>query len=118
MLRQMLRVMCEGLAARMVLTVHDDGRWELSKGSLYDVTHLPCRSARYTPAPGADGSPATARRSDFPVSPGAEMPAVAGCNKQVRAKPYKRGSPEYTNLELYMKHRASGLPVESPSVRN
>ena len=33
-----------------VLTVHKDGRWELDKGTLYDVTHLPCRSARYTPA--------------------------------------------------------------------
>ena len=50
--------------------------------------------------------------------PGSLHRRFAGCNKQVRAKPYKRGSPEYTNLELYMKHRASGLPVESPSVRN
>ena len=33
-----------------VLTVHNDGHWELSKGTLYDVTHLPCRSARYMPA--------------------------------------------------------------------
>ena len=30
------------------LTVHDDGRWEVAEGSLYDVTHLPCRSALYT----------------------------------------------------------------------
>jgi sulfur-oxidizing protein SoxA len=42
----------------------------------------------------------------------------AGCNKNIRAKPYKRGSPEYTNLELYLMHRANGLRVESPSVRN
>lgn len=42
----------------------------------------------------------------------------AGCNKQVRAKPYKRGSPEYTNLELFLRHRANGLPVETPAVRN
>ena len=42
----------------------------------------------------------------------------AGCNKNIRAKPYKRGSPEYTNLELYLRHRAKGLPVETPSVRN
>lgn len=42
----------------------------------------------------------------------------AGCNKNIRAKPYKRGSPEYTNLELYLMHRANGLPIESPSVRN
>lgn len=86
-----------------VLTVHQDGRWELSKGTLYDVTHLPCRSALYTPA--AEGStclPSKARPSDFPVRPGAEsecipplwlcgcqqfplvlaVPRVEGCAKQ------------------------------------
>jgi hypothetical protein len=34
--------------ATTVLTVFEDGAWELQKGILYDVTHLPCRSARYT----------------------------------------------------------------------
>jgi len=67
-----------------VLTVFDDGRWELQKGSLYDVTHLPCRSARYTP--GADGpgscTPPNADTKMFPVKPGAEMPAINGCAKQ------------------------------------
>ncbi|MAF49987.1 MAG: sulfur oxidation c-type cytochrome SoxA [Rhodospirillales bacterium] len=41
-----------------------------------------------------------------------------GCNKNIRAKPYKRGSEEYTNLELYMMWRSSGLKWETPSVRN
>ena len=42
-----------------VLTVYPpdangDSRWELADGAtLYDVTHLGCRSARYTPANGA-----------------------------------------------------------------
>ena len=40
-----------------------------------------------------------------------------GCNKQVRATPYKRGSDEYTNLELFLMDRAKGLPSEAPSVR-
>jgi len=40
-----------------------------------------------------------------------------GCNKNIRAQPYKQGSPEYTSLELYVMRRAAGLPVESPSVR-
>lgn len=40
-----------------------------------------------------------------------------GCNKQVRATPYKQGSDEYTNLELFLMWRARGLPVETPSVR-
>lgn len=64
-----------------VLSVGEDGRWELDDGKLYDVTHLPCRSARYHPS-APNGGPLTARASDFPVQPGAEMPAVDGCSKQ------------------------------------
>jgi len=67
-----------------VLTVFSDGRWQLDKGTLYDVTHLPCRSARYTPADSANPActPDQANKKDFPVTPGAAMPAVSGCNKQ------------------------------------
>lgn len=64
------------------LTVDAKGNWKLDEGSLYDVTHLPCRSARYTPIAGEEGSPLTANPSNFPVAPGAEMPSVNGCNKQ------------------------------------
>ena len=72
-----------------VLTVHamaSDGtqNWELdNNASIYDVTHLRCRSGRYTPAT-SDGScsPAKAQKSDFPVRPGAAMPPVEGCSKQ------------------------------------
>ena len=51
--------------------------------TLYDVTHLACRSARYKPA-AADKpcSPANVRTTGFPVTPGAAMPAVNGCRKQ------------------------------------
>ena len=72
-----------------VLTIQpkgDDGRqrWELSDGAkLYDVTHLPCRSARYAPASAENTcTPAKAVASSFPVTPGAAMPAVEGCKKQ------------------------------------
>ncbi len=41
-----------------------------------------------------------------------------GCNKQVRATPYKNGSDEYVNLELYVAWRGRGLPIETPAVRN
>jgi len=41
-----------------------------------------------------------------------------GCNKQVRATPYKAGSDEYVNLELFLADRGRGLPVETPAVRN
>ena len=63
-----------------VLTVKEDNTWELSDGRLYDVTHLPCRSARYRPKGG--GSPATAKPANFPVRPGASMPSVEGTEKQ------------------------------------
>ena len=54
--------------------------WALADGATLDqVTHLACRSARYT---GAACSPAQARSFDFPVSPGATMPAVGECSKQ------------------------------------
>jgi len=69
-----------GRSTTTVLTVGDNGSWKLDEGTLFDVTHLPCRSARYRPTNG--GSPATANRADFPVKPGAEMPAVSGCDKQ------------------------------------
>jgi hypothetical protein len=72
-----------------VLTVRPAGsdghqRWELADGAtLYDVTHLRCRSALYTPAKaGGSCSPTAARESDFPVAPGAAMPPVTGCAKQ------------------------------------
>jgi hypothetical protein len=73
-----------------VLTVHPadengNSRWELEHGaSVYDVTHLGCRSALYTPASEGAGncSPQQAPRNAFRVSPGDPMPPVPGCNKQ------------------------------------
>ncbi len=50
--------------------------------------------------------------------PGSVQRRFKGCNKQVRAKPYKLGSDEYVNLELYVKWRGNGLPIETPAVRN
>lgn len=84
-----------------VLSVHEkesDGsqRWELADGTLDDVTHLPCRSARYTQGnsdkllvvsesegEGGDScSPADAPLSAFKVPPGSPMPSITGCIKQ------------------------------------
>ncbi|CAJ1350654.1 unnamed protein product [Effrenium voratum] len=65
------------------LTVSENGTWQLGDGAkLYDVTHLPCRSARYTPASGATCKPTQDLELQFPVVPGAVMPPQAGCNKQ------------------------------------
>ena len=78
-----------GREVEAVLTVQpmaSDGsqHWELdNNASIYDVTHLRCRSGRYTPASSDDScSPAEAKKSTFPVRPGAAMPVVDGCNKQ------------------------------------
>jgi len=70
-----------GRSVTTVLTIFPDERWELEQGKLYDVTHLPCRAARYIPVTPA-GTPANANLKDFPVTPGAEMPAVEGTKKQ------------------------------------
>ena len=76
----------EALSALIVHAPDENGnsRWELERGAtLHDVTHLGCRSARYTPANGAAGcSPQKAPRDAFRVAPGAAMPPVEGCDKQ------------------------------------
>ncbi len=60
----------------------------------------------------------------FPVfrlkwqKPGSIHRRFKGCNKQVRAKPYKIGSEVYDNLEYYLAWRGNGLLVETPGVRN
>jgi sulfur-oxidizing protein SoxA len=50
--------------------------------------------------------------------PGSIHRRFRGCNKNIRATPYKYGSDEYMNLELYVAWRGRGLPVETPAVRN
>jgi hypothetical protein len=72
-----------------VLTIYPkdkDGNqlWELADGAtLNDVTHLECRSARYTPTTAKDlCSPANVRTNGFPVNPEEAMPVVNGCRKQ------------------------------------
>lgn len=71
-----------------ILTVHEKDAngiqaWELADNAkLHDVTHMPCRSARYTPL-NVDGdcSPANADQSKFKVAPGSIMPDVPGCHR-------------------------------------
>ena len=41
-----------------------------------------------------------------------------GCLIAIRAKPFKRGSDEFTALEVYLAARGNGLAVETPAVRN
>ena len=58
--------------------------WTLTDDkTIGDVTHGPCRSARYTPE-GESGtcSPEYADRSAFPLKPGESPPLVSGCNRK------------------------------------
>lgn len=72
-----------------LLTVQEpdaDGKqaWSLSdEKTIADVTHGPCRSARYSPE-GASGtcSPKDADRTVFPLKPGESPPPVRGCLRQ------------------------------------
>lgn len=41
----------------------------------------------------------------------------AGCNVQVRAKPFELQSEQYRNLEYYHAHMSNGLPVNGPGSR-
>lgn len=82
-------VVTGGRRVKAILTIYpkdNEGnqRWELEKGAkLYDVTHLPCRSARYTPLKNDRAClPANANKKAFKVKPGSPMPAVNGCSKQ------------------------------------
>ncbi len=42
---------------------------------------------------------------------------IRDCDAGVRAEPKPFGDPTYTDLELYLSARASGLEVESPAIR-
>ena len=56
--------------------------WSLSEGAtVYDVTHLRCRAALYTPRDGASCTPDNTPLSRFPMPPAEAMPAIDGCRK-------------------------------------
>jgi sulfur-oxidizing protein SoxA len=40
-----------------------------------------------------------------------------GCNKQVRAKPFKAQGTEYSNLEYFLTYMSNGVPWNGPGVR-
>ena len=57
------------------LTVAKNGDWALKEGKLFDVTHLPCRSALYTPG-GGTCTPCASEPEGLPRDAGAAMPDV------------------------------------------
>ncbi len=42
---------------------------------------------------------------------------LRGCMTGIRAQAFSYGSPELVELELYLRSRAAGMPVETPAVR-
>lgn len=58
--------------------------WSLDQGAtIYDVTHLRCRAALYTPREeGASCTPDNTPTEVFPMSPGIAMPTVQDCTKR------------------------------------
>jgi len=68
-------------------------------------------------------SPALGHTSGFPVyrnkweGMGTLHRRYGGCNKQVRAKPFKAQSDEYTALEYFESYMSNGLEINGPSQR-
>ena len=68
-------------------------------------------------------SPALGHVSHFPVyrskwgGMGTLHRRYGGCNKQVRAKPYKPQGPEYTALEYFHTYMSNGLEMNGPGAR-
>jgi sulfur-oxidizing protein SoxA len=68
-------------------------------------------------------SPALGHTTHFPVyrskwgGLGTIHRRYGGCNKQVRAKPYKPQSAEYANLEYYHTYMSNGLESNGPGAR-
>lgn len=81
-------VVTGGREATAVLTVYSpdengDQRWQISGGArLKDVTHIPCRAARFRPAAGQVCSPGAVPQDVFPLAPDDPMPGADGCRKQ------------------------------------
>ena len=68
-------------------------------------------------------SPALGHTSHFPVyrskwgGMGTLHRRFGGCNKQVRAKPFKPQSQEYRELELFLTYMSNGLAFNGPGAR-
>jgi sulfur-oxidizing protein SoxA len=68
-------------------------------------------------------SPALGHLSHFPVyrskwgGLGTAHRRFGGCNKQVRAKPFKAQSDEYRNLEYFLTYMSNGIPWNGPGAR-
>jgi L-cysteine S-thiosulfotransferase len=68
-------------------------------------------------------SPALGHTTGFPVyrakwgTVGTLHRRFTGCNKQVRAKPFKAQGKEYSNLEYFLTNMSNGIELNGPSAR-
>ena len=68
-------------------------------------------------------SPAIGQTTHFPVyrskwgTVGTLHRRFTGCNKQVRAKPFKAQGPEYRNLEYFLTNMSNGIELNGPGNR-
>lgn len=68
-------------------------------------------------------SPALGHTTGFPVyrskwgTVGTLHRRFTGCNKQVRAKPFKAQGEEYRDLEYFLTHMSNGIKLNGPSAR-
>jgi len=67
-------------------------------------------------------SPVLGQATHWPVFRGGEnlvtlQVRYVGCNKQVRATPFKAGSEEYNNLEYFHSYVSNGLPMKASVFR-
>ncbi len=68
-------------------------------------------------------SPALGHTTHFPVyrskwgTVGTLHRRFTGCNKQVRAKPFKAQGSQYRNLEYFLSYMSNGLPLNGPGAR-
>ncbi|MET0065713.1 MAG: sulfur oxidation c-type cytochrome SoxA [Candidatus Thiodiazotropha sp.] len=68
-------------------------------------------------------SPALGHTTHFPVyrskwgTVGTLHRRFTGCNKQVRAAPFKAQGEEYRNLEYFLTYMSNGLPLNGPGAR-
>jgi sulfur-oxidizing protein SoxA len=83
-------------------------RSNLLSPALGHVSHFPVYRKKWESSPG--GNPALA---GF----GTLQRRYGGCNKQVRAKPFKAQGEEYTALEFFESYISNGIMVNAPGVR-
>jgi sulfur-oxidizing protein SoxA len=101
----------------------EDGRrlFEQRIGQL-DLSCAACHDDRWGQKLGGSVIP-QAHPNGYPIyrlewqSVGSLQRRMRNCMIGVRGEPYAFGAPEFTALELYLRLRAGGLPIETPGVR-